>query len=298
MKRRSNLIGQKYGKLIVKQRADNDYVSPKGKKEAKWNCICECGKEKDVRQSDLKSGRVKSCGHCNPPKEKIPKEIKYPNTNGHPHVKDLTGMKIGKLTVVKFLKIDDNRNSIWLCQCECGKSKEISGSLLNTHTALSCGCVTKEKMRNFCMRRNTTHGQSKTRLYKIWQAMKDRCYRTENRHYANYGGRNIIVCDEWENSFEKFQEWSLANGYEKTLSIDRKDVNGNYCPENCKWSTDTEQARNRRNTLYAYYDGKLQLLVNICAITNEKYSTVYTRYRKNNELYGGKYNPIPEDNDA
>ncbi len=90
----------------------------------------------------------------------------------------------------------------------------------------------------------TTHGCAGTRLYEIWCGMKKRCYNSKDKRYKNYGGRGITVCNEWRSSFESFYEWATANGYSDSLTIDRVDVNGNYCPENCRFVTALEQARN------------------------------------------------------
>jgi hypothetical protein len=97
-------------------------------------------------------------------------------------------------------------------------------------------------------RTNLTHGLSKTRLYRTWLAIKRRCYYKKGIDYKYYGGRGITVCDEWINSFETFKEWALNNGYEDTLSIDRKLVNENYSPSNCRWVSHKVQMNNfRRN---------------------------------------------------
>ncbi len=103
---------------------------------------------------------------------------------------------------------------------------------------------------------NKTHGETGSKLYETWKNMKARCYNSNHKSYDYYGGRGIKVCDFWKNSFENFRDWALNNGYQKELSIERKDVNGNYEPENCKWATMKEQGLNRRNNVYLWYEGK------------------------------------------
>lgn len=100
------------------------------------------------------------------------------------------------------------------------------------------------------------HGDTGTRLHAIWKGIKCRCYSKNWVQYKNYGERGIEVCDEWKGSYLKFKEWSLNNGYEINLEIDRINVNGNYCPENCQWTTHYNQTVNRRDTLYVYYYDK------------------------------------------
>lgn len=101
---------------------------------------------------------------------------------------------------------------------------------------------------------HTTHGLGKPPLYSHWVNMKTRCFNKNNAKYKDYGGRGITICQEWLN-FKIFYEWAMNNGYRKGLSIERIDVNGNYCPENCTWITMAEQARNKRTCKYITFNG-------------------------------------------
>lgn len=160
---------------------------------------------------------------------------------------DLTGKVFGRLTVIKEAG-RNNSSLLWLCRCECGVEKIIQGNHLKEGKILSCGCYMKEKSSLRITERNITHGLSKTRFYKIWSEMLRRCFNQNAANYSMYGGRGIKVCDEWK-SFEGFYK-DMYSGYKKGLSIDRIDVNGNYCKENCRWLDAKGQARNRRNTIF------------------------------------------------
>ena len=101
---------------------------------------------------------------------------------------------------------------------------------------------------------------SKTRLYRIWKAMKDRCYRKSNKHYHRYGGRGITICQEWQNDFQAFYDWAMANGYSDKLTIDRINNDGNYESDNCRWITNALQQSNKNNCQLLNYNGKTQTL--------------------------------------
>jgi len=104
----------------------------------------------------------------------------------------------------------------------------------------TCGCVTNE------LKKHTTHNLSKTKLYKVWSSMKDRCSNKNNVGYKNYGGRGIRVYDDWITDFISFKEWAIKNGYTENLTIDRINNDGNYEPNNCRWVTPKIQSMNKR----------------------------------------------------
>ena len=106
----------------------------------------------------------------------------------------------------------------------------------------SCGCFRKQTIRSMRLK----HGFSRTPLYFIYRAAINRCYNPVNKGYKNYGARGIVVCEEWKNSFMAFRDWSLRNGYEPGLEIDRIDNDGPYSPENCRWVTSSVNGQNKR----------------------------------------------------
>ena len=163
---------------------------------------------------------------------------------------DLTGQRFGGLTVIGFAKKSNDRQYMWKCRCDCGNEIVIRSHSLRSGNTRSCGCLQKET--NIKLRQ--THGMTKTRLYNIWQSMKQRCSLPSASCYKYYGGRGITVCNEWQN-FEPFCEWALANGYADNLTIDRIDVNGNYEPNNCRWLTIQEQQNNTRRSHNITFNG-------------------------------------------
>lgn len=158
---------------------------------------------------------------------------------------------------------------MWKCLCDCGTECIVKGSHLKDGRQKSCGCLRSEITRDT----KTKHGQAGTREYKSWSKAKARCYNVNDHKYPLYGARGITMCERWSSSFEYFfQDMGAApEGH----TIDRIDVNGNYEPENCKWSTPKEQARNRQNTRSFDWKGKLRPLAEISEMESVKYGSLY-----------------------
>lgn len=192
---------------------------------------------------------------------------------------DLTGKRFGRLVVIG---VDDRgtRKTYYNCQCDCGNVKSVRADSLLCGAIRSCGCMKKEQDR-INLEANHSHKQSGTRLYKIWQGMKRRCHNPHDTRYDRYGGRGIIVCDEWRKNFQAFYDWAVQNGYNETLTIDRIDNDGNYCPDNCRWSSNEEQARNRSSNINITIGNATKTLTEWCEIFQVDYKMVLARYKRN-----------------
>lgn len=216
-----DLTGQRFGKLTVIEKTDERTNSG----SVIYKCKCDCGNIVNISSSGLRNKNTISCGCA--------------------MGKDLTGKTFGRLTVLKKSENKGNRR-MWLCQCECGSIKIISAANLMGGKTLSCGCYQKEQT----SKAKKIHGEKEERLYRIWKNMKSRCYCSNKPDYHRYGGRGIEVCEEWKDNYLAFKEWALANGYKENLSIDRIDFDRNYEPDNCRWTTQRVQARNREMAEY------------------------------------------------
>lgn len=174
---------------------------------------------------------------------------------------DLSGQRFGRLTVLKEAGRTSERKALWLCHCDCGNNTVVIGTELRQGRTQSCGCYRKELLNSFLKQRimETCDGHSMSRLYRIWQQMKMRCYNPNNTNFAYYGGRGIQMCEEWK-EWEQFRIWAIQNGYQEGLTIDRIDVNGNYEPLNCRWVNCIVQANNTTRNVRISYQGEIHTI--------------------------------------
>lgn len=191
---------------------------------------------------------------------------------------NIIGQVFGKLRVIRkdsdFYFPSGSHSEKYLCECECGNLVVVGRKNLLSGNSKSCGCQRLDAS----VRRLTTHGGKHSRLYNIWCAMKDRCYRSSNHVYKDYGGRGIYVCEEWKSDFSNFRDWAMNNGYNDHLTIDRIDVNGIYEPSNCRWADMNVQANNRRNSIRIEYNGECHSIPEWSKITGISYDTIHGRY--------------------
>ena len=205
-------------------------------------------------------------------------------------VKDITGNRYGRLVAVSI----DHKNkrvvngktlttTYWKCKCDCGNECVVAINQLTANKTKSCGCLQKENQNKIGIK-TTTHGDSKTRFYRIWRKMNERCYDKNHSEYNNYGGKGIII--EWKSyedfkkdMYDSYKEHSKLYG-EKETTIDRINPKGNYCKSNCRWSTRLEQAKNKNNTIKVIKeDGSILTIPEVSDITNIKLKTLESRYR-------------------
>lgn len=257
-----SLVGKKFGKLTVIE------LAPKTKNRSTlWRCICECGNEKIARNKNLIEGITTDCG-C---------------VSGKGYKQ---GQKIARLTLLK--EIPACRGRSWECLCDCGNKLTVKESLIRNGSVKSCGCLATE----YKSIGNVLHNLCNTRINKIYQGMKNRCYLKKHRSYKNYGGRGITVCDEWlgKDGIVNFYKWAISSGYKEEKlpngrnkwTLDRIDNNGNYEPNNCRWATALQQQNNTRHNRILEYKGEKLTLSEISRKYNIDVSTLHHRLKKYN----------------
>ena len=172
---------------------------------------------------------------------------------------DLTGKRFGM-----WLVLDGNAGKEALCRCDCGTTKNVSKATLRNGSSTCCGC------------RKVKHGMDGAKVYRLWCHMRERCQSPKHKHYHSYGGRGITVCDEWQDAKE-FMEWAISNGYREGLTIDRKNVNLGYSPDNCQFITIGEQQANKRNSRLVEISGETKHVAEWARIAGLSRQTVRHR---------------------
>ena len=168
----------------------------------------------------------------------------------------MIGQTFGRLTVINNPNITKGGKRYWECECSCGRVILVpTGNLKSGNSSQCRACGNKNRKT-----KPRKHGETKTRLYRIWTSMKSRCSNPVTINFHRYGGRGIKVCDEWEKSYESFRDWALSSGYSDNLSLDRVDNDGDYEPDNCRWATRKEQGENMYTAQLITFNGETHCL--------------------------------------
>lgn len=184
---------------------------------------------------------------------------------------EMIGRKFGRWTVLG--EADErckNGSILYRCRCDCGSERTVNGSILRQGGSTSCGCYNREII-------TKPDAVYKERLYSVWSSMKSRCCCATDRSYKNYGGRGIRVCEEWRSDYKAFKQWAYSHGYADGLWLDRVNNNDDYSPENCRWATTMEQARNKRTNVFVEYNGQTMCLIDAAAASGIKVATIKRR---------------------
>jgi hypothetical protein len=188
-------------------------------------------------------------------------------------IEDIVGRKYGMLTAVRFIE-KTRGNQIWECLCECGTIKRVRKCHFVNGLTVSCGCLKRMKGNP----KKLKHGMADTAVYRVWYSMKERCLSTKNKSFAGYGGRGITICPEWS-VFAVFYA-DMGDRPFKGAQIDRVDNSKGYSKDNCRWSTQSENCRNRRSNRKITVNGVTRLLVEWAEISGLHRTTISCRLRK------------------
>ncbi len=187
---------------------------------------------------------------------------------------DLTGKRFSRWTVIHRSKNNRHNQPTWLCRCVCGVEKIVTGGILSSGQSKSCGCHKKDVQRQRMLERNTSHGLSKTKTYKIWSGIQTRCLNPNSSGYPKYGAKGVTICERW-NDYENF----LADMGEcpDGMSIDRINNDLGYSPENCRWVDMKTQQNNRTNNNVITINGETKTFSQWADISPVSRNTIRNR---------------------
>ncbi len=193
----------------------------------------------------------------------------------------MSGQKFGRWLVIKraedHISKSGYRFTQYECKCDCGAVAVVLASALKSGRSKSCGCYGAERRAESCGSQFRTHGDSKSRLYKIYYSIKKRCYNSAALNYNSYGARGVTMCEEWRTDWTSFRDWALSNGYDDSLTIDRINVDGGYNPQNCRWVTRVAQANNRRTSKWITYQNETHTVAEWAKILDIPYKCIYKK---------------------
>jgi hypothetical protein len=198
------------------------------------------------------------------------------------------GERHGRLVCIG--KDPDRDKRYYLYKCDCGNVKSIIQDNVKRGATVSCGCYHD----NPPIPSHLKHGLSHTRIDHIYKTIIARCYYPSNNRYSIYGGRGIVMCDEWKNDKTKFFEWAFSNGYSENLTIDRIDPDGNYCPENCRWVDYVVQANNKKNNHRETIDGETHTIAEWSRISGINPLLINNRIRRGWTPKEAVFKPVQE----
>ena len=188
------------------------------------------------------------------------------------YLDSLIGKKFNMLTIVSYKKKEKCNCNYFVCKCDCGKITEIRANHILNDNQVSCGCIRIKY-------EDSKVGEA---IYDTWNRMMHRCYDIKHHKYPRYGDRGIVICDEWKNNYNSFYKWAIENGFKLGLSIDRINNDGNYEPNNCRWTTRKEQMNNTSRNRFITLNNETHTLAEWCEKLGIKYNTASSR------LYRGK----------
>ena len=202
--------------------------------------------------------------------------------------KDLTGRKFGRLTVIRMTDERRSRHVVWECLCDCGNRHFVPSNSLLSGKTKSCGCFMIES-RGVS---RITHHMSNEKIYAVWQKMRKRCYYKSDKNYKDYGGRGIVVCDDWNSDFKRFYDYvsQLPHFGELGYSLDRINNDGNYEPGNVRWATQTEQGRNRRNCITITANGETRTAIEWAELLGVHPNKIYYRIKHGKSIFPSEQN--------